>query len=110
MSSRGRIWQNLRSTRETELAEDYPLHVVSAWIVNTERIAAKHYLQVTDDHFESGARIGTGSKPVRYGTESTRTASRTKNDSNANEPECKEKRPHAKTCDRSGWAILDSNQ
>lgn len=47
-----RIWQNLRSSRETELAEDHPLHVVCAWIWNTERIAARHYLQVTDAHFE----------------------------------------------------------
>lgn len=47
----GRLWQNLRSSRETELAETFPLHVVTAWIGNTERVASKHYLQVTDDHF-----------------------------------------------------------
>lgn len=47
-----RIWQNLRSSRETELASDHPLHVVCAWIGNSERVAARHYLQVTDAHFE----------------------------------------------------------
>ena len=46
-----KLFQNLRSTRETELAEDYPLHVVVAWIGNSQPVAAKHYLQVTDDHF-----------------------------------------------------------
>jgi integrase len=50
-----RLWQNLRSTRETELAEEYPLHVVCAWIGNSQPVAAKHYLQVTDDHFERAA-------------------------------------------------------
>jgi len=46
-----KLFQNLRSTRETELAEHYPLHVVTAWIGNSELVAAKHYLQLTDEHF-----------------------------------------------------------
>ena len=46
-----KLFQNLRSTRETELAESYPLHVVTAWIGNSELVAAKHFLQLTDDHF-----------------------------------------------------------
>jgi len=51
-------FQNMRATRETELARTYPLHVVTAWIGNSSRIAAKHYLQVTDADFEraSGQR------------------------------------------------------
>jgi len=44
-------FHNLRSTRETELTSAHPLHVVCAWIGNSEPIAAKHYLQVTDEHF-----------------------------------------------------------
>ncbi len=47
-----KLFQNLRSTRETELAASYPMHVVCAWIGNTERIAAKHYLQVTEADFD----------------------------------------------------------
>lgn len=47
-----KLWQNLRSSRETELCEQHPLHVVCQWIGNTERIAAKHYLQVRDEDFE----------------------------------------------------------
>jgi hypothetical protein len=39
-----KLFQNLRSTRETELAEEFPLHVVCAWIGNSQPIAAKHYL------------------------------------------------------------------
>jgi len=48
-------FQNLRSTRETELAETWPVHVVCAWLGNTPKVAAKHYLQVTEDHFEGAA-------------------------------------------------------
>ncbi len=47
-----KLFQNLRSTRETELAQNYPLHVVCAWIGNSQAVATKHYLQVTDEHFE----------------------------------------------------------
>jgi hypothetical protein len=43
-----RLFHNLRSSRETELAAEYPIQVVTAWLGNTPRIALKHYLQVTD--------------------------------------------------------------
>ena len=49
-------FQNLRSTRETELVEKYPLHVVCSWIGNSQLVAAKHYLQVTDDHFDKAVQ------------------------------------------------------
>ena len=45
-------FQNLRATRETELMESYPSHVVVAWIGHSETVARKHYLQVTDANFE----------------------------------------------------------
>lgn len=38
-------------TCETELCETFPIHVVCNWIGNTTKVASKHYLQVTDDHF-----------------------------------------------------------
>ena len=44
-------FQNLRATRETELMESYPSHVVVAWIGHSETVARKHYLQVTDANF-----------------------------------------------------------
>ena len=49
-------FQNMRSSRETELAGEYPIHVVCKWIGNTELVAAKHYLQVTDEHFEKAVQ------------------------------------------------------
>ncbi len=44
-------WHNLRATRETELMETFPAHVVCKWIGNSQAIAQKHYLQVTEEHF-----------------------------------------------------------
>jgi len=49
-------WHNMRATRQTELSEKYPAHVVCAWLGNSEQIARKHYLQVTDEHFEKAAQ------------------------------------------------------
>ena len=54
-------WQNLRSTRETELVESFPVHVAAAWLGNTEAVATKHYLQVTDDHFQRAVQGGAKS-------------------------------------------------
>ena len=46
-----KLFHNLRASRQTELAERYPMHVVCAWIGNSATVAQKHYLQVTEDHF-----------------------------------------------------------
>ncbi len=51
-------FQNLRSTRETELAREHPIHVVCSWIGNTNKVAMEHYLQVTDEDY---ARAAAGS-------------------------------------------------
>jgi integrase len=50
-----KLFVNLRSSRETELAAVYPLHVVCAWIGNSAAIAQKHYLQVTEADFARAA-------------------------------------------------------
>lgn len=52
-----KVWQNLRSTRETELLKDFPIHVVCGWIGNTERIARRHYLQITDADFDQATGV-----------------------------------------------------
>ncbi len=51
-----KLFQNLRSTRQTELAATHPAHVVCAWLGNSRDVAAEHYLQVTDaDYTRAGA-------------------------------------------------------
>ena len=47
-----RPFHNLRATRETELADQFPAHVVVAWIGNSEAVAREHYLRTRDEHFE----------------------------------------------------------
>ena len=54
-----KLFQNLRSTRETELAESFPIHVVTSWMGNSQLVATKHYLQVTDSHFDEATRFPT---------------------------------------------------
>lgn len=54
-----KLFQNLRSTRETELVETYPIHVVTGWLGNTASVAQKHYLQTTEEHFEKATQNPT---------------------------------------------------
>ena len=68
-----KLFQNLRSTRQTELAEQFPAHVVCAWMGNSEDVARDHYLQVTDAHFE--AACSALRNPVQLGAASTRSES-----------------------------------
>jgi integrase len=56
-----RICHALRSTRQTELAQSYPAYVVEAWCGCSERTAVRHYLQLTEDHFEQAAKSGAHS-------------------------------------------------
>ena len=50
-----RPFHNLRASCETDLANHYPAHVVTKWLGNSIQVAAAHYLQVTDEHFERAA-------------------------------------------------------
>ena len=59
-----RAFQNMRATRETELTQEHPLHVVVAWLGNSAPIAARHYLQVTDADFDRAVQSGAESGAV----------------------------------------------
>lgn len=39
-----KTFHNMRASRETELAAEFPIHVVTAWIGNSVAVATKHYL------------------------------------------------------------------
>ena len=71
-----KLFQNLRSTRQTELVETQPLHRVCAWLGNSEIVATKHYLQVTDAHFEEAN--SALHNPVQSAAEPARTDSQPK--------------------------------
>ena len=55
-----RLFHNLRASRETELAREFPIHVVTKWLGNTPKIAAKHYLMTTESDFSKA--IGTAGR------------------------------------------------
>jgi hypothetical protein len=63
-----KLFHNLRASRETELAADYPIHVVCEWIGNTAAIAAKHYLTVRDEDYERATKGGakTGAPEAQF--------------------------------------------
>ena len=60
-----KLFHNLRASRATELANEFPAHVAAAWLGHSTLIANKHYWQVTDADF---ARAIT---PVESTSEST---------------------------------------
>ncbi len=47
-----RLWHNLRSSRQTDLEQRFPSHVVCSWLGNSTTIARRHYLQVLDGDFD----------------------------------------------------------
>jgi hypothetical protein len=50
-----KLFQNVEASRAIDLAETFPGHVASAWLGHSEKIADKHYRQVTEDHFQQAA-------------------------------------------------------
>jgi integrase len=59
-----RVFHNLRASRETELVESYPLQVVTDWLGNTPKVAMRHYLMTTDEHFAAAVK---GDDPAAEG-------------------------------------------
>ena len=74
-----RIFHNLRSSRQTELEEDFPSHVVCKWIGNSLQVARKHYLQTTDEHFDRATKSGAecGAQVAQNAAQRARAHNRT---------------------------------
>ncbi len=74
-----RLFHNLRASCETDLMARHPIHVVTAWIGNTPKIALTHYLQTLEADFakaveeEGGPKSGptVGQNAGRSGAEPT---------------------------------------
>lgn len=64
-----KLFQNLRASRQTELEETFPTHVVCRWQGNSPKVAQKHYLQVTESHFEKAVQ-----NPVQQASAMSRNA------------------------------------
>jgi integrase len=59
-----KLFHNLRASCETDLMANHPIHVVTAWIGNTPKIALGHYLQTLDADFEKAVKGGAESGAV----------------------------------------------
>ena len=89
------------------LAETFPAHVIRAWMGDTRAIAAKHYLQVTDEHFRKAVHF-----PVQYQTAGPGTGMQHQPGDNARLATCNSAQKDATpsmTEGCMGWAIQDSN-
>lgn len=60
-----KLFQNLRASRETELCQDFPLHVAAGWIGNTPKVAIRHYLQTIDSDWEKATTISNVKSDVK---------------------------------------------
>ena len=52
-----RLWHSMRASCETDLARQFPLAVVAKWLGNTQAVAMRHYVDVTDGDFERAVSI-----------------------------------------------------
>jgi integrase len=58
-----KLFQNCRSTRATELVSaGWPEYKVCKWLGHTEKIARRHYWQVTDDDYRKAAGLPDGNQ------------------------------------------------
>jgi integrase len=62
-------WQNCRASRETELVQRWPEHIVCAWLGHSQIVARKHYLQVRDSDFADAAHFEAHSLQESSGME-----------------------------------------
>jgi len=52
-----RLFHNMRASCATDWVERFPAHTVAGWLGHSPLIAARHYLQVRDAHFDAAAGI-----------------------------------------------------
>ena len=55
-----RLFHNMRASCATDWVERFPAHVVAGWLGHSPLIAAQHYLQTRDAHFELATGAGEG--------------------------------------------------
>lgn len=57
-----RLFHNMRASCATDWVERFPAHVVAGWLGHSPLIAAQHYLQTRDAHFDLAAGVGGASE------------------------------------------------
>ena len=116
-----RLFQNLRASCATDWVERFPAHTVAHWLGHSPMIAAQHYLQVRDQHFDDAAGLtdGNAQQKAQHNAQQTAPAGdgqrRTQDKANRRKPLLCREIDHSwqsvETPDKmQEWAILDSNQ
>src|SRR5690606_38133762 len=54
-----RLFHNLRASCATDWSDRFPAHAVAKWLGHSPLIAATHYLQTRDAHFDAAAGLET---------------------------------------------------
>lgn len=52
-----RIFRNMRSTRATELSDQFPEHVVANWMGHSVSTSRRHYVRVKPEHFDKASGV-----------------------------------------------------
>src|SRR5207248_1826841 len=68
-----KLFHNLRSSRQTELAAVYPIKDVCAWLGNSPVVAMKHYRQESDENFAKAAGMNADEKASQNSAHQTAT-------------------------------------
>jgi hypothetical protein len=56
----------MRASCETDLARQFPLAVVAKWLGNTQAVAMRHYVDVTDADFEKAVKAEAAQNPAQH--------------------------------------------
>ena len=82
LASWPKLFQNLRSTRETELMKRHTIAVVCAWLGNSPKVALKHYAQVTDADFAAALGVEKAQQKTQQSAADNGKMTRTGKDTN----------------------------
>ncbi len=107
-----KLFHNLRATRQTELTEATPGHVVCAGLGNTPAVARAHYLQVTDAHYLAAAALPEKAtqNPTQQPAVSTRSDSQVERSTNENRPVLPGDAKPSETVREKRWPLSESNR
>ena len=98
-----RLMHNLRSSRQTELTDRFPDHVVAGWLGNSVEVARRHYLQTTDEHFAAATDCSALQSALHLGPELVGIGGN-------GDPEKSKNPAFLRGFSNQEWTILDSNQ
>ena len=115
-----RLFQNLRSSAESEWAEEYGDWIASKWAGNSTKVARRHYLQVPQSAIEKASGQATSRSatiaPRQLAPHESKLAQAISDAMTTTSTEaegCVELPPSAMTCNSlpldQKWAVQDSN-